>query len=160
MSEQSPQNAPAPTVEIDPLATTVLPELSPSEARRGAAEQFRFMLVVIIGVTALFLAFLIFIAFGSGADGVVALAVIAAPIVTIVAAYYGITLAIGQVRSARSAADLAEERALAAEASARESDAWAAQMESGLRLAVSKLTTAGISTRDVERAAGTPDEFF
>jgi hypothetical protein len=33
-------------------------------------------------------------------------------------------------------------------------------MESGLRVAVAKLRAAGEQTRDVERAAGTPDEFF
>jgi hypothetical protein len=57
-------------------------------------------------------------------------------------------------------ADAAEARARAAEATARESDAWAAQMESGLRVAVAKLKADGRDTRDVERAAGTPDEFF
>ncbi|MRG58462.1 hypothetical protein GE115_01020 [Agromyces sp. CFH 90414] len=77
-----------------------------------------------------------------------------------VAAYYGISLALRQVRDAHEAAEAAEARARAAEVTARESDAWAAQMESGLRVAVSKLKGAGQDTRDVERAAGTPDEFF
>ena len=61
---------------------------------------------------------------------------------------------------ARIAAEAADARARAAEQSARDSDSWAAQMESGLRVAVAKLRAAGESTRDVERAAGTPDEFF
>ena len=65
-----------------------------------------------------------------------------------------------QVSDARNSAEASEARARAAEASARESDAWAAQMESGLRVAVAKLRAAGQETRDIERAAGTPDEFF
>ena len=85
---------------------------------------------------------------------------IAAPIATMVAAYYGISLALRQVADARSAAEASEERARAAESAARDSDSWAAQMESGLRVAVAKLRAASESTRDVERAAGTPDDFF
>jgi hypothetical protein len=33
-------------------------------------------------------------------------------------------------------------------------------MESGLRVAMAKLTAAGISTDEVTKAAGTPDDFF
>jgi hypothetical protein len=120
----------------------------------------RFMLVVLAAIVALFLAFVLVIAFNPTGVGVSALAVVAAPIATMVAAYYGISLALRQVSDARRAAESADVRARAAEASARESDAWAAQMESGLRVAVAKLQAGGVSTRDVERAAGTPDEFF
>jgi hypothetical protein len=121
-------------------------------AQHGAAEpasdaqprwggDLRFMLVVLAAIVALFLAFALLIAFSpTGAAS--------------------ISLALRQVKDARAAADAADARARAAEASARESDAWAAQMESGLRVGVAKLKAAGQDTRDVERAAGTPDEFF
>jgi hypothetical protein len=120
----------------------------------------RFMLVVLAAIVALFLAFALLIAFSPTGAAISALAIIAAPIATMVAAYYGISLALQQVNDARNVADAAEARARAAEATARESDAWAAQMESGLRVAVAKLKADGRDTRDVERAAGTPDEFF
>ena len=124
------------------------------------SRDLRFMLVVLVGIVALFLAFALLIAFSPTGAAISALAVIAAPIATMVAAYYGISLALRQVKDARNAADSADARARAAEANARESDAWAAQMESGLRVAVAKLKAGGQDTRDVERAAGTPDEFF
>ncbi|WP_127793461.1 hypothetical protein [Agromyces sp. LHK192] len=124
------------------------------------SRDLRFMLVVLAAIAALFLAFALLIAFSPTGAAISALAVIAAPIATMVAAYYGISLALRQVRDANDAAEAAEARARAAEASARDSDAWSAQMESGLRVAVSKLKGAGLETRDVERAAGTPDEFF
>ena len=97
------------------------------------------MLVVLTAIVVLFLAFALLIAFSPTGEAISALAIIAAPIATMVAAYYGISLALRQVRDAREAADAAEARARAAEASARESDSWAAQMESGLRVAVAKL---------------------
>jgi hypothetical protein len=124
------------------------------------SRDLRFMLVVLVGIVVLFLAFALLIAFSPTGAAISALAVIAAPIATMVAAYYGISLALRQVSDARSSAEASEARARAAEASARESDAWAAQMESGLRVAVAKLRAAGQETRDIERAAGTPDEFF
>lgn len=127
---------------------------------RTLSTDFRFMIVVLSAVLALFLAFALLIAFSPSGAAISALAVIAAPIATIVVAYYGITLAMRQVRDAREAADAAEERARAAEAALRESDSWAAQMESGLRVAVVKLRDARLETREVERAAGTPDDFF
>lgn len=129
-----------------------------SEPRWG--RDLRFMLVVLAAIVALFLAFALLIAFSPTGPAISALAIIAAPIATMVAAYYGISLAVRQVKDARDSAETADARARAAEASARESDAWAAQMESGLRVAVAKLRAAGQETRDVERAAGTPDEFF
>lgn len=124
------------------------------------SRDLRFMLVVLAGIVVLFLAFALLIAFSPTGAAISALAVIAAPIATMVAAYYGISLALRQVSDARTAAEAADARARAAEASARDSDSWAAQMESGLRVAVAKLRAAGENTRDVERAAGTPDEFF
>lgn len=133
---------------------------APAEEPRAWGRDLRFMLVVLTAIVALFLAFALLIAFSPTGEAISALAIIAAPIATMVAAYYGISLAVRQVRDAREAADAAEARARAAEASARESDSWAAQMESGLRVAVAKLRSAGQNTRDVERAAGTPDEFF
>jgi hypothetical protein len=138
-------------------------ETQPAEtsAKRGAwSRDLRFMLVVLAAIEALFLAFALVVAFSPDAAGISALAIVAAPIATMVAAYYGISLALRQVADARRAADAADDRARAAETSARESDAWAAQMESGLRVAVAKLEAARIETRDVERAAGTPDDFF
>lgn len=162
-----------PTTEQD-VATTEMQTFAPASgaehatvpASGGAVESrkwgtdVRFMLVVLAAIVALFLAFALLIAFSPTGAAISALAVIAAPIATMVAAYYGISLALRQVKDARDAAEASEARARAAEVTARESDAWAAQMESGLRVAVAKLTAAGQDTRDVERAAGTPDEFF
>lgn len=154
-------------------ATAVLPTPAPTPepqrtetrppARQGMgvwSRDLRFMLVVLSAIVLLFLAFALLIAFSPTEAAISALAIIAAPIATMVAAYYGISLALRQVSDARHAADAAEARARAAESTARESDAWAAQMESGLRVAVAKLRATGEDTRDVERAAGTPDEFF
>ncbi|HET6672102.1 MAG TPA: hypothetical protein VFG92_01900 [Agromyces sp.] len=148
--------------------TTVLPESSPEQHTEPRSSRstsvwsrdLRFMLVVLAAIVVLFLAFALLIAFSPTGAAISALAIIAAPIATMVAAYYGISLALRQVSDARNAADSADARARAAEASARESDAWAAQMESGLRVAVAKLKAEGQQTRDIERAAGTPDEFF
>jgi len=133
---------------------------SPRSSSRVWGRDLRFMLVVLVGIVVLFLAFALLIAFSPTGAAISALAVIAAPIATMVAAYYGISLALRQVADARSAAEASEERARAAESAARDSDSWAAQMESGLRVAVAKLRAASESTRDVERAAGTPDDFF
>ncbi|MDQ0896118.1 hypothetical protein [Agromyces ramosus] len=145
-------------------APTVSPQHGVAEPASDAqplwGHDLRFMLVVLAAIVALFLAFALLIAFSPTGPAISALAIIAAPIATMVAAYYGISLALRQVKDARDSADAADARARAAEASARESDAWAAQMESGLRVAVAKLKAAGQDTRDVERAAGTPDEFF
>ena len=163
----APGGVPAPGQQADD--TVVLP--SPAGQEPGSSTKsprqagvwsrdLRFMLVVLAAIVVLFLAFALLIAFSPTGAAISALAVIAAPIATMVAAYYGISLALRQVSDARNAAEPSEARARAAEASARESDAWAAQMESGLRVAVAKLRAAGEQTRDVERAAGTPDEFF
>jgi len=148
-------------VEAEATDDALEPGAAPADPeRRSWSRDLRFMLVVLAAIVALFLAFALLIAFSPTGAAISALAVIAAPIATMVAAYYGISLALRQVSDARNAAVAAEARARAAEASAHESDAWAAQMESGLRVAVSKLKGAGVSTSDVERAAGTPDEFF
>lgn len=160
-----------PTSEQEVATTemqTFAPDSEPAPAHAPAdadgrgrwGTDLRFMLVVLAAIVALFLAFALLIAFSPTGPAISALAIIAAPIATMVAAYYGISLALKQVKDARDAAEASEARARAAEAGARESDAWAAQMESGLRVAVAKLTAAGQETRDVERAAGTPDEFF
>lgn len=133
---------------------------SPRSGSNVWSRDLRFMLVVLAAIVVLFLAFALLIAFSPTGAAISALAIIAAPIATMVAAYYGISLALRQVSDARNAADAADARARAAEATARESDAWAAQMESGLRVAVAKLKADDRDTRDVERAAGTPDEFF
>jgi hypothetical protein len=146
--------------QVDATADATPPASGAPKRGAGWSRDLRFMAVVLAAIVALFLAFALVVAFAPDASGVTALAIIAAPIATMVAAYYGISLALRQVSDARRAADAADERARAAEATARESDAWAAQMESGLRLAVSKLAAARVDTRDVERAAGTPDDFF
>ncbi|MFB9309819.1 hypothetical protein BJY17_000727 [Agromyces hippuratus] len=150
--------------------TAALPNFAPAPgdgptpnrpAERGKwSGDLRFMLVVLAAIVALFLAFALLIAFSPTGAAISALAIIAAPIATMVAAYYGISLALRQVKDARNAAEASEARARAAEQTARESDAWAAQMESGLRVAVAKLKAGAQDTRDVERAAGTPDDFF
>ncbi|WP_157002855.1 hypothetical protein [Agromyces laixinhei] len=157
-------------------ATTALPDFAPapgdeptsaaapaprdSADRRKWSSELRFMLVVLAAIVVLFLAFALLIAFSPTGAAISALAIIAAPIATMVAAYYGISLALRQVKDARDAAEASEARARASEVTARESDAWAAQMESGLRVAVAKLKAGAQDTRDVERAAGTPDDFF
>ena len=124
-------------------AAASLVSAAPGRAAGAWSRDLRFMLVVLAAIVVLFLAFALLIAFSPTGAAISALAIIAAPIATMVAAYYGISLALRQVNDARDAAEAAEARARAAEASARESDAWAAQMESGLRVAVAKLRAAG-----------------
>ncbi|MWB98414.1 hypothetical protein [Agromyces seonyuensis] len=120
----------------------------------------RFLIVVGLALLILFLCFIFLIAFRPTSEAVVALGVVVAAMTAIVVVHYTVSVTLRQVADARSAAEAAEERAAAAESSLRESDAWAAQMESGLRVAVAKLGAAGVSTTDVQRAAGTPDGFF
>ncbi|SIN75433.1 hypothetical protein [Agromyces cerinus] len=147
----------APALDDEPSSAPAQKE--PAERGKWSGD-LRFMLVVLAAIVALFLAFALLIAFSPTGPAISALAIIAAPIATMVAAYYGISLALRQVKDARNAAEASEARARAAEQTARESDAWAAQMESGLRVAVAKLKAGAQDTRDVERAAGTPDDFF
>jgi hypothetical protein len=120
----------------------------------------RTALVVLVGMVALAVAFIIMIFVNVTSESINALAVIATPIATMVAAYYGITLSIQQVRNERAEKEKAIARADAAVTASRETEIWAAQMESGLRVAMAKLIAAGISTDEVTKAAGTPDDFF
>jgi hypothetical protein len=137
------------------------PEPATRERSAFAGDQnIRLMLVVIIGVVALFFAFGLLALFSPTSATVAALAVIATPIASIVAAYYGITLSIKQVHAAQHERAIALDRLAAAEAAARESDVWAAQLESAVRVAKVKLNAAGISSGDVDRAAGVDPDFF
>ena len=120
----------------------------------------RLTLVVIIGVVALFFAFGLLIIFSPSSAAVSALAVIATPVASMVAAYYGITLSMQQVRDERLERAAAVQRAEEAETAAQEADVWAAQMESGLRVAKVKLDAAGVGTDDVAKAAGVTPDFF
>lgn len=117
-------------------------------------------LVVLVGMGALALAFIVMSIVGITNESINALAVIATPIASMVAAYYGITLSIQQVKNERQEKEKALARADAADVARREIEVWSAQMESGLRVAMAKLDAARVSTDEVTRAAGTPDDFF
>ncbi|MFC5928400.1 hypothetical protein [Cryobacterium melibiosiphilum] len=120
----------------------------------------RIALVVVVGMSLLAIAFIILILVNPTSEAINALAVIAAPIAAMVAAYYGITLSIQQVKNERAEKEKALARAEVAEATSRETEVWSAQMESGLRVAMAKLNAAGVSTSEVTKAAGTPADFF
>ncbi|MBX0298520.1 hypothetical protein K2F54_00860 [Cryobacterium sp. 1639] len=120
----------------------------------------RAAIVVLVGIAVLTLAFLIMIFVNVSSESVIALAVIATPIASMVAAYYAVTLSIHQVGTERADKEKAMATLDSVRENARETDAWAAQMESGLRVALAKLESAGVSTDAVRRAAGTPDDFF
>jgi hypothetical protein len=120
----------------------------------------RAALVVLVGIAVLTIAFLIMIFVNVSNESVIALAVIATPIASMVAAYYAVTLSIQQVRTERADKDKAIAKLEAVQENARETEVWASQMESGLRVAMAKLDSAGVSTDAVTRAAGTPDDFF
>ena len=120
----------------------------------------RAALVVLVGIAVLTIAFLIMIFVNVSNESVIALAVIATPIASMVAAYYAVTLSIQQVRTERADKEKAIAKLEAVQESARETEVWASQMESGLRVAMAKLDGSGISTAAVTRAAGTPDDFF
>lgn len=120
----------------------------------------RTALVVLAGIGALAVAFIVMLVVGVSSESINALAVFSTPIASMVAAYYGITLSIQQVRSERAEKEKAIARADAADAASRETEVWAAQMESGLRVAMAQLTAARIGTESVTKAAGTPDGFF
>ena len=132
---------------------TVLGDLRTGPPQRAA-------LVVLVGIAVLTIAFLVMIFVNVSNESVIALAVIATPVASMVAAYYAVTLSIQQVRTERADKDAALRKLEAVQESARETEVWASQMESGLRVAMSKLDTAGVSTVAVTRAAGTPDDFF
>lgn len=127
-------------------------------ARSNTAQ--RTALVVLVGIGALALAFIVMLLVGVSSESINALAVFATPIASMVAAYYGITLSIQQVKNERAEKEKAIARADAADAGSRETEVWAAQMESGLRVAMAKLAAAGVGTDEVTKAAGTPDGFF
>ncbi len=173
-------NVYARTVPIDRPATEQqpMPPAQPAAAPRQSAESVptgapassqaadrpaappRTALVVLVGISALALAFIVMILVGVSSESINALAVFATPIASMVAAYYGITLSIQQVRNERAEKEKAIARADAADASSRETEVWAALMESGLRVAMAKLAAAGVGTDEVTKAAGTPDGFF
>lgn len=132
-----------------PAASAVRPAVRPNMA-----------LVVLVGMVALALAFIVMIIVGVTNESINALAVIATPIASMVAAYYGITLSIQQVKNEREEKEKALARADAADVARREIEVWSAQMESGLRVAMAKLNAARVSTDEVTKAAGTPDDFF
>ncbi|KQX06940.1 MULTISPECIES: hypothetical protein [unclassified Leifsonia] len=151
-----------------PTEVVAVPAASVGESTKPAKKTFswfqdqpmRLTLVVIIGVVALFFAFGLLIIFSPSSAAVSALAVIATPVASMVAAYYGITLSMQQVRDERLERAAAVKRAEDAESAAQEADVWAAQMESGLRVAKVKLDAAGVRTDDVAKAAGVEPDFF
>lgn len=150
-----PAAAPAPTWAPEPAAAPV----APAAPAAGALPQ-RTALVVVVAMVLLAFAFTVMIFVNVTSASINALAVIVAPIAAMVAAYYGITLSFQQVKAERVEKQRALERAEAADATGRETEVWAAQMESGLRVAMAKLNAAGVNTDEVTKAAGTPDDFF
>ncbi|MBC7443165.1 MAG: hypothetical protein H7311_11745 [Ramlibacter sp.] len=175
---------PAPTriLDTDPTQTLVTPDyvedraadlppehvqppapgrgVSQTSVRRVTSPTQRTALVVLFAIGALALVFIVMLVVGVSSESINALAVFATPIASMVAAYYGITLSIQQVRNERAEKEKALARADAADASSRETEVWASQMESGLRVAVAQLTAARMGTDAVTKAAGTPDDFF
>jgi hypothetical protein len=147
---------------VPPAAAPAAPQASApaAPARRPAAAPQRTALVVLAAMGVLVLAFIVMIIVGVSSESINALAVIATPIATMVAAYYGITLSIQQVKNERAEKEKAIARADAADTTTRETEVWAAQMESGLRVAMAKLNAAHVNTDEVTKAAGTPDDFF
>jgi hypothetical protein len=137
--------------------TQVSPAPAPVPVRRASPST---ALVVLAGIAALVVVFIVMILVGVSSESINALAVFATPIASMVAAYYGITLSIQQVKNERAEKEKAIARADAADAGSRETEVWSAQMESGLRVAMAKLSAAGIRTDEVTKAAGTPDGFF
>ncbi|MCU1442075.1 MAG: hypothetical protein JWQ59_225 [Cryobacterium sp.] len=139
--------------------TATAPAKRPKGSVFGDAPE-RTALVVLVGMVALAIAFIVMVIAEVTNESINALAVIATPIAAMVAAYYGITLSIQQVKNERAEKEKALARADAAVTASRETEVWAAQMESGLRVAMAKLNAAGVSTDEVIKAAGTPDDFF
>ena len=129
-----------------------------SDLRSGPPQ--RAMIVVLVGILVLTVAFVIMIFVNVSSESINALAVIATPIASMVAAYYAVTLSIQQVKAERADREKAQAKVEAVEAAAHENEVWASQMESGLRVAMAKLHGAGINTDAVTRAAGTPEDFF
>lgn len=133
---------------------------APAEPVARPVRRPNMALVVLVGMGALALAFIVMIIVGVTNESINALAVIATPIASMVAAYYGITLSIQQVKNEREEKEKALARADAADVARREIEVWSAQMESGLRVAMAKLNAARVGTDEVTKAAGTPDDFF
>ncbi|MCU1444868.1 hypothetical protein [Cryobacterium sp.] len=149
-----PASTPAATAAPAKARTrTLMGDLRTAPSQRAA-------LVVLVGIAVLTIAFLIMIFVNVSSESVIALAVIATPIASMVAAYYAVTLSIQQVRTERAEKDKALAKLEAVQENARETEVWASQMESGLRVAMAKLDGAGVSTAAVSRAAGTPNDFF
>lgn len=146
------------TPATTPSAAAPTPSARPFAALAEAPE--RTALVVLVGLVALAVAFIVVVFVGVSSASINALAVIVAPIASMVAAYYGITLSIHQVKNERAEKQRALERADAATTAGRETEIWAGQMEAGLRVAMAKLRAAGINTDEVTKAAGTPADFF
>jgi len=137
------------------------PPATPAEPTRvRPAAPHRTALVILAAMGALAIAFIVLMVVGVTNEAINALAVFATPIASMVAAYYGITLSIQQVKNERAEKERALERADAAVTASRETEVWAAQMESGLRVAMAKLNAARVNTDEVTKAAGTPDDFF
>jgi len=145
---QAPQAAPA-----KPRNRTLMTDLRTGGQQRAA-------LVVLVGISVITIAFLIMIFVNVSNASVIALAVIATPIASMVAAYYAVTLSLQQVKTERADKEKALGKIEEVQAAARETEVWASQMESGLRVAMAKLEGAGVSTSAVTRAAGTPEDFF
>jgi len=119
------------TVPIDRPATEQqpMPLAQPAAAPRQSAESVptgapassqasdrpaappRTALVVLAGIGALALAFIVMILVGVSSESINALAVLSTPIASMVAAYYGITLSIQQVRNERAEKEKAIARA-------------------------------------------------
>lgn len=150
------QQAEEPTVE---LAVPLAQAAPPTRPRRGELLSLP-AVILIVAVAALFITTVLLILFSSSNDSVNALAVVAVAIVALTASYFGVHIATQQLREERAEKASALARVTEAEASVRESDAWAGQMEAGLRVAMVKLQAAGISSDDVVKAAGAPDDFF
>ncbi|MEO6201453.1 MAG: hypothetical protein ABIX44_09845 [Cryobacterium sp.] len=143
-----------------PAATAAPAAPADSTRRPAGAGSLRTALVVLAAMGILALAFIVMIFVGVSSASINALAVIVTPIATMVAAYYAITMSIQQVRNERAEKNKAMARADAADSASRETELWAAQMESGLRVAMAKLNAAHVNTDEVTKAAGTPDDFF
>ena len=145
------------TFAPDPLP---VPDTRPAASAVTDDPPQRIALVVLVGMSLLAIAFIVMIFVNVTSEAINALAVIAAPIAAMVAAYYGITLSIQQVKNERAEKQKGLARAEVAEAISRETEVWSAQMESGLRVAMVKLAAAGVDTSEVTKAAGTPADFF
>lgn len=154
-----PAAEPGATAEPAAAAEPTARPAARPDHRPSAAPQ-RTALVVLAAMGVLVLAFIVMIIVGVSSASINALAVIATPIASMVAAYYGITLSIQQVKNERAEKQRALARADAAETAGRETEVWAAQLESGLRVAMAKLNAAHVDTDEVTKAAGTPDDFF